>query len=228
MQNSNSTKKNLISRYGAKTAANKNVTDNIGANIDNKYNKNNNEDTFLIQQFVDGDQNAVNILLTKHHRKLYNYIITLDSSRADDLLQETLIKIIATIKAGKYQDKGKFIAWAMRLAHNIVIDSYRSNKNKRTITNDDAGYDILSQNAPENPSVEDDIITSQIHEQVRLLVELLPSEQKEVVLMRHFMNLSFKEISEQTGVSINTALGRMRYALINLRKLIDEKKLALI
>lgn len=186
------------------------------------------QDSKLIQQFIDGDQKAINTLLTSHHRKLYNYILTLDRSRADDLLQETLIKIISTIKAGKYQDNGKFLPWAMRLAHNIVIDSYRANKNKRTVSNDDVGYDIISQNAPLNPSVEDTIINDQISNQVRLLVELLPSEQKEVVVMRHFMNLSFKEIAEQTGVSINTALGRMRYALINLRKLIEEKQLALI
>ena len=185
-------------------------------------------DSILIQQFINGDQNAINTLLTTHHRRLYNYILTLDRSRADDLLQETLIKIITTIKAGKYQDNGKFLPWAMRLAHNIVIDSYRANKNKRTVTNDDVGYDIISQNAPLNPSAEELTINEQICSQVRQLVELLPSEQKEVVVMRHFMNLSFKEISEQTGVSINTALGRMRYALINLRKLIDEKKLALI
>ena len=190
--------------------------------------KQSNLDSKLIQQFIDGDQNAINELLTFHHRKLYNYIRTLDRAGADDLLQETLIKIIATIKAGKYQDNGKFLPWAMRLAHNIVIDSYRSNKNKRTISNDDVGFDIISQNAPLNPSVEEAIINDQISNQVRLLVELLPTEQKEVVVMRHFMNLSFKEIADHTGVSINTALGRMRYALINLRKLIEEKQLALI
>lgn len=188
-------------------------------------------DSLLLESYIaTQNQQTINALLERHRPRVYNYIFMMvkDPATAEDILQETYIKTIANIQRGKYNDNGKFLSWLMRIAHNMVIDYFRSKKNVQTITNDDVGYDLISHYGLTSGNAEDDIISDQVAQQVRNLVEYLPTEQKEVVMLRHFMDLSFKEIAEQTGVSINTALGRMRYALINLRKLVDEKNLSLI
>lgn len=191
--------------------------------------KENASDALLLENFVGGDQDAIQTLVGRHRKRVYNYIFMMvkDHATAEDIFQETFIKVIATIQKGKYVDNGKFISWVLRIAHNMVIDHFRANKTVM-ISNDDAGYDIISSNGISEASVEDRIIDDQVAAQVRDLVDRLPIEQREVVVMRHYMDLSFKEIAEQTGVSINTALGRMRYALINLRKLVEDTKVSLV
>lgn len=191
--------------------------------------KDNRSDSVLLSSFITGDQSSIEVLISRHRKRVYNYIYMMvkDHATAEDIFQETFIKVISTIHKGKYVDNGKFISWVLRISHNMVIDHFRANKTVM-VTNDDAGYDIISSSGISESSIEDSIINDQIAQQVRCLVDRLPSEQREVVMMRHYMDLSFKEIAEQTGVSINTALGRMRYALINLRKLVEDTKVSLI
>ena len=150
-----------------------------------------------------------------------------DDDIADDIFQETFIKAVRVIDEGRYTDSGKFLSWVLRIAHNRVLDHFRREKSNKQINESDAGYDVLGTMRFAQPTVEDQMISSQIEEDVRNLVEMLPDEQREVVKLRYYSKLSFAEIAEQTEVSINTALGRMRYALINLRKMIQEKNLAL-
>ena len=146
---------------------------------------------------------------------------------ADDILQETFIKAVRVIDEGRYADTGKFLSWILRIAHNQVIDHFRSQKNAKTVSESDAGYNMLGTLRFAERTVEDVMISSQIEEDVRRLIDRLPAEQREVVVMRYYSGLSFQEIADQTDVSINTALGRMRYALINLRKMIKENNLIL-
>ena len=150
-----------------------------------------------------------------------------DNDVADDILQETLIKAVRVIDEGRYTDTGKFLSWVLRIAHNRVLDYFRAQKSSRTIGESDAGYDMLGTLRFAERTVEDKMVSEQIEADVRRLIEFLPEEQREVVMMRYYAGLSFQEIAEQTGVSINTALGRMRYALINLRKMIKENNLIL-
>ncbi|MCK5169842.1 MAG: sigma-70 family RNA polymerase sigma factor, partial [Bacteroidales bacterium] len=140
---------------------------------------------------------------------------------------DTFIKVIKSLKSGKYQEEGRFVSWVMRIAHNLIIDHFRKEKQMKTYSNDEYETDIFNSSRFSDTTIEEDIIHDQIMTDVRKLVDLLPEEQKEVILLRHFVGLSFKEIAEQTNVSINTALGRMCYALINLRKLVEEKNLSL-
>ena len=146
---------------------------------------------------------------------------------AQDIFQETFIKVVKSLNSGRYQENGKFISWVIRIAHNLIIDHFRKDKQMKTCSNDDYEMDIFNSSRFSDKTVEESLIHSQIMTDVRALVEHLPDEQKEVIVLRHFMGLSFKEIADQTNVSINTALGRMRYALINLRKLVEEKNLSL-
>ena len=185
-------------------------------------------DQMLLKSFIGGDESAITTLIERHRKKVYNYILMLvkDQQTADDLFQETFIKVIASLRAGRYSENGKFISWVLRIAHNQVIDHFRGNKKPTHITSDDAGYDILNNKKLADRNIEEEMIHEQIEQDVRNLINHLPVEQREVVVLRHYFDLSFKEIAEQTDVSINTALGRMRYALINLRKLIDEKQIA--
>lgn len=185
-------------------------------------------DQLLLKSFIGGDESAITTLIERHRKKVYNYILMLvkDQQTADDLFQETFIKVISSLRAGRYSENGKFISWVLRIAHNQVIDHFRGNKKPPHITSDDAGYDILNNKKLADRNIEEEIIHEQIEQDVRNLIDRLPVEQREVVVLRHYFDLSFKEIAQQTGVSINTALGRMRYALINLRKLIDEKQIA--
>ncbi len=150
-----------------------------------------------------------------------------DRDAADDIFQETFIKAVRVIDEGRYVDSGKFLSWILRIAHNQVIDYFRARKQYRQVNESEAGYDMLAAMRLAEGSVEDAMVSEQTEREVRALVEMLPAEQREVVLMRYFGGLSFKEIAEQTDVSINTALGRMRYALINMRRMVREKKMAL-
>ena len=150
-----------------------------------------------------------------------------DRDVAEDIFQETFIKAVRVIDEGRYTDNGKFLSWILRIAHNQVIDHFRAQRQSKAVTESEAGYDVLGTLRFAERTVEDSMVSDQIERDVRALVELLPAEQREVVMLRYFSGLSFKDIAEQTEVSINTALGRMRYALINLRRMIKEKNLVL-
>ena len=183
----------------------------------------------LLNTYISGNEDSINVLLDRHRKRILDYIYMMVKNRdvADDIFQETLIKVVRFVQEGRYTENGKFLSWVLRIAHNQVIDYFRQKKQRNNVSEGDAGYDILNNQKFSDHTVEEKLITNQIETDVRKLIDFLPPEQKEVVLMRYSMGLSFKEIAEQTDVSINTALGRMRYALINLRKLIDEKQLIL-
>lgn len=187
------------------------------------------KDFELVKQFIEGKQSSIETLINRHKNRVYTYIylIVKDHQLAEDVFQDTFIKVIRSLKRGKYQEKGIFISWVLRIAHNLIIDHYRKEKNLKTYSNDDNEVDIFNSPRFSEQNVEDDMIRTQISQDVRKLIDELPADQKQVILLRHYGGLSFKEIAEHTGVSINTALGRMRYALINLRKLINQKKLNL-
>jgi len=187
-------------------------------------------DKELIGRYIQGDQSGLEQLISRHQNRIYAYILMIvkDRELADDLFQDTFIKVINTIRAGSYNEEGKFLQWVMRIAHNLIIDHFRKSNRIPVIDNSKKeDFNIFDTINMMDKSIEDEMITEQIHKDVRKLVELLPDEQKEVLIMRHYAEMSFKDIAEVTGVSINTALGRMRYALINLRKLIAEKKIVL-
>ena len=185
-------------------------------------------DSELVALYLKGDSKSFEALIQKHKNKIYAFILSKIRNRdlAEDIFQDTFIKVINSLQKGKYNEEGKFLPWVMRIANNLVIDYFRKSKKMRTIapTDDFDIFDIL-QDGEKN--IEDNLVNNQIHKDLRKLIEHLPEDQKEVLKMRYYAELSFKEISESTGVSINTALGRMRYALINLRKLIDIHQLDL-
>ncbi|WP_443746883.1 RNA polymerase sigma factor [Alistipes communis] len=186
-------------------------------------------DQKLLNCYLSGDRNAISQLIERHSRRVRDYIqmMVKDGDVADDIFQETFIKAVRVIDEGRYTDNGRFLSWILRIAHNQVIAHFRAQKQNRQLNEAEAGYDVLGTLRLAERTVEDEIVCEQIASDVRRMVELLPDEQREVVMMRYYSGLSFKEIAEQTGVSINTALGRMRYALINLRKMIKEKNLIL-
>ena len=183
----------------------------------------------LLNTYISGNEDSINVLLNRHRKRILDYIYMMVKNRdvADDIFQETLIKVVRFVQEGRYTENGKFLSWVLRIAHNQVIDYFRQKKQRNNVSEGDAGYDILNNQKFSDHTVEEKLITNQIETDVRKLIDFLPPEQKEVVLMRYYMGLSFKEIAEQTDVSINTALGRMRYALINLRRMIKEKNLIL-
>jgi RNA polymerase sigma factor (sigma-70 family) len=183
----------------------------------------------LIQRFIKGEQSCFEHLIHRHKNKVFAYISLYirDQALAEDLFQDTFMKVIQSVKAGKYQDNGKFISWVMRIAHNLIIDHFRKVKQMNTVSNDDYESDLFNSKKLSESTVEDDMIKRQIQKDVRKMISHLPDDQREVVILRHYAGLSFKEIADITDVSINTALGRMRYALINMRKLIEEKKISL-
>jgi RNA polymerase sigma factor (sigma-70 family) len=185
-------------------------------------------DQELIKSYLDGNQSALEALIKRHKRKIFTSILILVKEKqiAEDLFQDTFIKVINTLKSGSYNEEGKFLPWVARIAHNLVIDHFRKEK-RMPMSRDTDEYCIFDGLDLSDENVQDKLVREQLHQQVRLLIETLPNEQKEVLIMRHYADLSFKEIADQTNVSINTALGRMRYALINLRKLIKEKQLSL-
>ena len=186
-------------------------------------------DQLLLNSYLSGDKGAISQLIERHSRRVREYIrmMVKDADVADDIFQETFIKAVRVIDEGRYTDNGKFLSWILRIAHNQVIDHFRSLKQQKQVNESDAGYNVLGTLRFAEPTVEDNMVSAQINDDVRRLVELLPDEQREVVKLRYYSGLSFKEIAEQTNVSINTALGRMRYALINLRKLIKDANLVL-
>jgi len=185
-------------------------------------------DEQLITLFKKGHSSALEELVYRHKDKLYTSIVLLvkDAFLAEDIFQDTFIKIIDTIRAERYTEKGKFLPWAMRIAHNLCVDHFRKIKRTPVIkTSDDK--DIFNVLGFSEPSAEEKMITRQSHNSVRKMLDMLPEEQREVIILRHYAELSFKEIADLTNVSINTALGRMRYGLINLRKMMTEKQICL-
>ena len=185
-------------------------------------------DALLVKNYIAGDENSLSTLINRHQSKIYGFIYSKLSDRdmADDIFQDTFIKVIKTLKSNSYNEEGKFLPWVMRISHNLIIDHYRKNKKMPMFreTEDFSIFSIMSDNVP---NIESQLITSQVESDLRKLIEELPEDQKEVLVMRMYQDLSFKEISELTGVSINTALGRMRYAIMNLRKVIDKHQIIL-
>lgn len=185
-------------------------------------------DSELVALYLKGDSKSFEALMQKHKNKIFAFILSKIRNRdlAEDIFQDTFIKVINSLQKGKYNEEGKFLPWVMRIANNLVIDYFRKSKKMRTIAPTD-NFDIFDILQDGEKNIEDNLVNNQIHKDLRKLIEHLPEDQKEVLKMRYYAELSFKEISESTGVSINTALGRMRYALINLRKLIDSHQVDL-
>lgn len=185
-------------------------------------------DALLVKSYIDGNENALSILINKHQSKIYGFIYSKLSDRdvADDVFQDTFIKVIKTLKTKLYNEEGKFLPWVMRIAHNLIIDHYRKNS-KMPMLRETEEFSIFSLISDKAMNVEQSLIAFQVETDIQKIIEKLPNDQKEVVIMRIYQDLSFKEISDLTGVSINTALGRMRYALQNLRKVIEKNKIIL-
>lgn len=186
-------------------------------------------DAHLIRSYVDGDNAAFDELIDRHKDRVYNYIYhnVKDSDLADDIFQETFVKAIVTIKQGRYVDMGHFAAWVTRIAHNLIVDYYRQDKSDNVQSTDNPDVDYLNRKELSDTTVEDELIADQIHADVRMLVKALPQAQREVLLMRYYKGMSFKEIANATDVSINTALGRMRYAILNMRRIALEHNISL-
>lgn len=186
-------------------------------------------DEQLVRNYANGDSDAFDTLLARYQQKIYSYILFLvhDDEVADDLFQETFMKAIVTIRQGRYVESGRFSAWLTRIAHNLVIDKYRQDRNSNVISNDASDADLFNDASLSDITVEMKMITEQSLTDVGRLLKELPDNQKEVLYMRFYQDLSFKEIADATGVSINTALGRMRYGLINLRKMVSERGIVL-
>jgi len=186
-------------------------------------------DKALIRQYLDGKESAFDILLNRYKGRVFSYILFTikDKTLANDIFQETFMKVIRTLKKGGYNEEGKFLPWVNRIAHNLIIDHFRR-KQKHPTTNGGPDFDIFDIISDGNATIEEETIKDQILSDVKKLIHELPDDQKEVLMMRMYFDMSFKEISERTNVSINTALGRMRYALINLRKMVDKQKLTYV
>jgi RNA polymerase sigma factor (sigma-70 family) len=185
-------------------------------------------DQELVSKYLSGDESALETLINRHQSKIYSYVMQIvkDQQLAEDVFQDTFFKVINTLRKGNYNEEGKFLPWVLRIAHNLVIDHFRKNK-RMPVVDGGEDFDIFDILPLRQGNVEDNMIKEQIHNDVRKIIQYLPPDQKEVLMLRHYSNLSFKEIADLTNVSINTALGRMRYALINLRKLIQEKDIIL-
>jgi RNA polymerase sigma-70 factor (ECF subfamily) len=185
-------------------------------------------DALLVKNYVAGDESALATLINRHQSKIYGFIFSKISDRdlTDDIFQDTFIKVIKTLKSNSYNEEGKFLPWVMRIAHNLIIDHFRKNK-KMPMFRETEEFSIFSIMTDNSLTVENRMISDQVEKDLKKLIEELPDDQKEVLVMRIYQDLSFKEISELTGVSINTALGRMRYALMNLRKVIDKHQIIL-
>lgn len=183
-------------------------------------------DQELISLYLSGNQTAFEFLLKRHKDKIYTsiYLFVKDTELAEDIFQEVFIKIVDTLRKDKYNNEGKFLQWAMRIAYNMCVDHFRRSKRMSKVSNTET-FDIFSIIESKDDNMEGSIIKSQIHSKLREVIDQLPDEQREVVILRHYADMSFKEISQMTRVSINTSLGRMRYALINLRKMVSEKEM---
>jgi RNA polymerase sigma factor (sigma-70 family) len=185
-------------------------------------------DAELVSNYINGDESALSVLVQRHKQKIYSFIYSkvFDRDITEDIFQDTFIKVIRTLKLGKYNEEGKFLPWVMRIAHNLVIDHFR--RTNRMPKFDNTGeFSIFSVLSDSSLNAEKSIIKNQVESDIRRIIEELPEDQKKVLKMRIYQDMSFKEISERTGVSINTALGRMRYALINMRKVIDKNNIVL-
>jgi|TARA_B110000971_G_scaffold221600_1_gene269415 RNA polymerase sigma factor (sigma-70 family) len=191
--------------------------------------KNNISDSILVSDYINGKEASLSILINRHKQRLFSFIYSKiqDKDLTEDIFQDTFIKVIRTLKKGNYNEEGKFLPWVMRIAHNLVIDYFRKNNRMPSFKNT-GEFDIFSVLHDDTLNAEKQLIQEQMYDDVRELINGLPEEQKEVLVMRMYKDMSFKEISENTGVSINTALGRMRYALINMRKLIEKHHLVLV
>ena len=187
-------------------------------------------DDVLVARYSKGDNKAFDELLARYQSKLFNYIyfIVRNLEVAEDIFQETFVKAIVTLQQGRYTNDGKFAAWITRIAHNLVIDQFRIERNENTISNDEADVDLLNDAKLVEGNIENQLVNDQVLKDVRKLIDELPDCQREVVFMRYYQDLSFKEIAEITGVSINTALGRMRYAIMNMRRIAEEKNVSLV
>ncbi len=183
----------------------------------------------LIAQYLEGDERAFKDLLDRYQQKIYTsiYLFVKDETLAEDIFQEVFIKIINTLRSGKYNHEGKFGQWALRISYNLCVDYHRRGKRRPHVHINDSTFDIFDVISSHDPNAEQLIMRSQTHDRIRHLVDMLPAEQREVVILRHYADMSFKEIAALTRVSINTALGRMRYALINIRKLMAEREVEL-
>ncbi|MDE7025236.1 MAG: sigma-70 family RNA polymerase sigma factor [Paramuribaculum sp.] len=194
-------------------------------------NKNKLTDDKLVSAYIKGDNQAFDILLKRHQARVFNYVLSVVKNRdvADDIFQETFVKAIMTLKQGRYAENGKFSAWIARIAHNLIIDYYRQEKSENLVstTTEDDSVDVLNRRELCDGNIEDFMIDEQIQCDVRRIIEALPENQREVLVMRYYKDMSFKEIAEATNVSINTALGRMRYAIINMRRIAEEHNIAL-
>ena len=186
-------------------------------------------DQQLIAQYLNGNERAFETLLSRHKEKIYTsiYLFVKDQSLAEDIFQEVFIKIIDTLRKGKYNHEGKFVQWALRISYNMCVDYFRRSKRRPKVSPTET-FDIFDVLQNPEPNAEQVIIRSQTHDKIRNLVDQLPAEQREVVILRHYADMSFKEIAKLTRVSINTALGRMRYALINIRKMMEEREVSLL
>lgn len=186
-------------------------------------------DRELVNSFIEGNTSSIEHLIQRHKGKVFTYITMYmrDRSLAEDIFQETFLKVINSLREGKYRDDGRFLSWVMRIAHNLIIDHFRRERQNSVLSNDNYEGDLFNSRHLSEANIEDNLVYNQIIEDVRSLLDELPDDQREVVMLRHYAGLSFREIAEQTNVSINTALGRMRYALINIRKMMEEKNISL-
>lgn len=186
-------------------------------------------DEQLVRAYVDGNNTAFDTLFRRHQSKLFSYILKIVKNRdiADDIFQETFVKIIMTLKQGRYAESGKFGAWLTRIAHNLIIDHFRQEKSENSISTDDDDVNLLNRRDLCDENIEDIMVNDQIRTDVRRIIEALPESQREVLMMRYYSDMSFKEIADATGVSINTALGRMRYAILNMRRIAEENNIVL-
>lgn len=186
-------------------------------------------DDKLVAAYIDGDNAAFDTLLRRHQSKVFAYIYSIVKNRdvANDLFQETFVKAITTLRQGRYAEAGKFSAWITRIAHNLIIDYYRQEKAENLVSSDREEVDIFNRKHLSERNIEDILVLDQIHDDVRRIIEALPENQREVLVMRYYRDMSFKEIAEATKVSINTALGRMRYAIINMRRIAAQNNIAL-
>ena len=187
-------------------------------------------DDVLVTLYLEGNNSAFDVLLNRHKDRLFNYIFFIVRSKevAEDIFQETFVKAIVTLQQGRYTNDGKFAAWITRIAHNLVIDQLRVERNENTVSNDETEYDMLNDARLSEGTIENRMVNDQVLADVRRLVDELPDCQREVVFMRYYQDMSFKDIADITGVSINTALGRMRYAGLNMRRIAEEKNVSLV
>ncbi|WP_322550690.1 RNA polymerase sigma factor [Flavobacterium psychraquaticum] len=185
-------------------------------------------DAVLVKNYISGDESALSVLITRHQSKIYGFIYSKVSDRdlSDDIFQDTFIKVIKTLKTKSYNEEGKFLPWVMRIAHNLTVDHFRK-ANKMPFQRETEEFSIFDYMSDNSPTIESKIITEQVESDLTRLLDELPDDQKEVLVMRMYQDMSFKEIADSTGVSINTALGRMRYALLNLRKIIEKNQIIL-